>query len=103
LAVSTAKRANAVPEIPTIAEAGVPGFETSLWFALVAPANLPQPIAERLNKELNAILPDPAVQRGLDVQATLSEPSTLQGMADLIRNDLARWRAIAAKAGIKPQ
>jgi tripartite-type tricarboxylate transporter receptor subunit TctC len=103
LAVSTSRRSNAVPEIPTIAEAGVPGFETSLWFALVAPANLPRPIAERLNRELNAILPDPQVQRGLDVQATLSEPSTLQGMADLIRNDLTRWREIAAKAGVKGQ
>jgi tripartite-type tricarboxylate transporter receptor subunit TctC len=103
LAVSTARRAKQVPDIPTIAEAGVPGFETSLWFALVAPANLPLPIAARLNKELNAILPDAMVQRGFDVQATQSEPSTLQGMADLIRNDLARWREIAAKAGVKGQ
>jgi len=103
LAVSTARRAKQVPDIPTIAEAGVPGFETSLWFALVAPANLPQPIALRLNKELNAILPDATVQKGLDVQATQSEPSTLQGMADLIRNDLTRWREIAAKAGVKGQ
>ena len=103
LAVSTTRRASQVPAIPTIAEAGVPGFETSLWFALVAPPNLPQPIATRLNRELNAIIADPVVQRGFDVQATQSEPSTLQGMADLIRNDLARWRAIAAKAGIKPQ
>jgi len=101
LAVSTARRAKQVPEIPTIAEAGVPGFETSLWFALVAPANLPRPIAERLNRELNAILPDAAVQKGFDVQATQSEPTTLQGMADLIRTDLTRWREIAAKAGVK--
>jgi len=101
LAVSTSRRAPQTPEIPTIAESGVPGFETSLWFALVAPPNLPRPIAERLNTELNAILPDPQVQRGLDVQATLSEPSTLQGIADLIRDDLTRWREIATKAGVK--
>jgi tripartite-type tricarboxylate transporter receptor subunit TctC len=101
LAVSTARRANQVPDTPTIAEAGVPGFETSLWFALVAPARLPQPIAVRLNRELNAIISDPVVQKGFDVQATQSEPSTLQGMADLIRNDLSRWREIAAKAGVK--
>src|SRR5262245_7474416 len=103
LAVSTTRRASQVPAIPTIAEAGVPGFETSLWFALVAPPDLPQPMAARLNRELNAIIVDPVVQKGLDVQATQSEPSTLQGMADLIRNDLARWRAIAATAGVKPE
>ena len=103
LAVSTTRRASQVPDIPTIAEAGVPGFETSLWFALVAPPNLPQPIATRLNRELNAIIADPVVQRGFDVQATQSEPSTLQGMGDLIRSDLARWRDIAAKAGVQAE
>jgi tripartite-type tricarboxylate transporter receptor subunit TctC len=101
LAVSTTRRASQVPDIPTIEEAGVPGFETSLWFALVAPPNLPQPIAARLNRELNTIISDPVVQKGFDVQATQSEPSTLQGMADLIRTDLTRWREIAAKAGVK--
>ena len=103
LAVSTTRRASQVPAIPTIAEAGVPGFETSLWFALVAPPNLPQPIATRLNRELNAIIADPVVQKGFDVQATQSEPSTLQGMSDLIRTDLARWREIAAKAGVQAE
>ena len=103
LAVSTTRRASQVPDIPTIAEAGVPGFETSLWFALVAPPNLPQPIATRLNRELNAIIADPVVQKGFDVQATQSEPSTLQGMGDLIRRDLARWRDIAAKAGVQAE
>ena len=103
LAVSTTRRASQVPDIPTISEAGVPGFETSLWFALVAPPNLPQPIATRLNRELNAIIADPVVQRGFDVQATQSEPSTLQGMGDLIRSDLARWRDIAAKAGVQAE
>jgi tripartite-type tricarboxylate transporter receptor subunit TctC len=103
LAVSTSRRAKQVPEIPSIAEAGVPGFHIALWFALVAPAKLPQPIAERLNKELNAIIADPAVTKSLDLQATQSEPSTLQGMADLIRNDLTTWREIATKAGVKGQ
>ena len=103
LAVSTTRRASQVPDIPTIAEAGVPGFETSLWFALMAPANLPQPIAVRLNRELNGIIADPVVRKGLDVQATQSEASTLQGIAALIRDDLTRWRDIAALAGVKPE
>ena len=82
-------------------EAGVPGFETSLWFALVAPPNLPPPIAARLNKEVNAIVSDPAVIKGFDLQAMQADPIPLNRMGDLIRNDLTRWREIAAKAGVK--
>jgi tripartite-type tricarboxylate transporter receptor subunit TctC len=103
LAVSTAKRASQAPDIPTIIEAGVPGFEMSLWFALVAPAKLPAPITARLNKEINAIVSDPAVIKGLDLQAMEPDPIPLDRMGDLIRNDLARWREIAAKAGVKAE
>ena len=103
LAVSTAKRASQAPDIPTMVEAGVPGFETSLWFALVAPANLPAAITARLNREINAIVSDPAVIKGLDLQAMQPDPIPLNRMGDLIRNDLARWRDIAAKAGVKPE
>jgi tripartite-type tricarboxylate transporter receptor subunit TctC len=103
LAVSTAKRASQAPDIPTIIEAGVPGFEMSLWFALVAPAKLPAPITARLNKEINAIVTDPAVIKGLDLQAMEPDPIPLDRMGDLIRNDLTRWREIAAKAGVKAE
>ena len=96
LAVSTAKRASQAPDIPTIVEAGVPGFEMSLWFALVAPANLPAAITARLNKEVNAIVSDPAVIKGLDLQAMEPDPIPLDRMDSLIRDDLARWREIAA-------
>ncbi|MBX9777364.1 MAG: tripartite tricarboxylate transporter substrate binding protein [Xanthobacteraceae bacterium] len=103
LAVSTAKRASQAPDVPTMVEAGVPGFETSLWFALVAPANLPVAIAARLNKEINAIVTDPAVIKGLDLQAMEPDPVPLDRMSSLIRDDLARWREIAAKAGVKAE
>ena len=101
--MSTTQRASQVPDIPTLVEAGVPGFETSLWFALVAPAKLPTPIAERLNREVNAIIVDPAVQKGFDLQAMQSQPVSIVQMGDLIRTDLTRWRDIAAKAGVKPE
>jgi len=103
LAVSTAKRASQAPDIPTIVEAGVPGFEMSLWFALVAPANLPAAITARLNKEVNAIVSDPAVIKGLDLQAMEPDPIPLDRMGSLIRNDLTRWREIAAKSGVKAE
>ena len=103
LAVSTARRASQAPDVPTLIESGVPGFEMSLWFALVGPANLPKPIAARLNKDVNAIMTDPAVIKGLDLQAMQPDPIPIERMDDLIRNDLTRWRAIAAKAGVKGQ
>ena len=103
LAVSTGRRASQVPEIPTLVEAGVPGFETSLWFALVGPANLPAPLAARLNKEVNAIITDPSVMKGFDLQAMQPEPIPLERMGNVIRDDLTRWREIAAKAGVQAE
>jgi putative tricarboxylic transport membrane protein len=103
LAVSTTRRASQVPAIPTMIEAGVPGFETSLWFALVGPPNLPAAIAARLNKEVNAIITDASVMKGFDLQAMQPDPIPLERMGDLIRNDLTRWREIAAKAGVKAE
>lgn len=103
LAVSTAQRASQAPDVPTLAEAGVPGFEMSLWFALVGPPGLPAAITARLNKEINAIVTDPAVIKGLDLQAMQADPMPLDRMGNLIRDDLTRWRDIAAKAGVKAE
>jgi tripartite-type tricarboxylate transporter receptor subunit TctC len=101
LAVSTSRRASQVPAIPTLVEAGVPGFETSLWFALVGPPGLPPAITARLNKEVNSIITDASVMKGFDLQAMQPDPIPLDRMGNLIRNDLTRWREIAAKAGVK--
>ncbi len=100
LAVSTGRRASQVPDIPTLVEAGVPGFETSLWFALVGPSNLPGAITARLNKEVNAISTDASVMKGFDLQAMQPEPIPLERMGGVISSDLKRWRDIAAKAGV---
>jgi tripartite-type tricarboxylate transporter receptor subunit TctC len=103
LAVTTEKRAESVPDVPTMAEAGLPGFEASLWFAVVAPAALPVPILTRLNQELNAILELPDVKKGLALQAISVELSTPDKLRELIRTDIEKWRTIAAKAGVKPE
>jgi tripartite-type tricarboxylate transporter receptor subunit TctC len=100
LAVSTSRRASQVPDIPTLVEAGVPGFETSLWFALVGPPNLPGAITARLNKEVNAIITDASVMKGFDLQAMQADPIPLERMGSVISDDLTRWRTIAAKAGV---
>jgi tripartite-type tricarboxylate transporter receptor subunit TctC len=103
LATTTSKRADQVPDVPTMAEAGMPGFEASLWFAMIGPAALPQPIVERLNREVNAILSDPEVKRALEAQATQVELSTPDKIRELIHADITKWKGVADKLGIKPE
>jgi len=103
LAVTTAKRTQDVPDVPTMVEAGLPGFEASLWFAMVGPAALPPAIVDRLNREVNAILNDPEVRNALTAQATQVELSTPEKIRELIRADIAKWKGVADKLGIKPE
>ncbi len=103
LAVTTEKRAESVPDVPTMAEAGLPGFEASLWFAVVAPAATSAPIVARLNKELNEILLLPEIKAALARQAITVELSTPDKLRERIAGDIAKWRDIAAKAGLKAE
>jgi tripartite-type tricarboxylate transporter receptor subunit TctC len=103
LAVTTDHRVATVPDVPTMAEAGLPGFEASLWFAVMAQAALPAPILTRLNRELNAILEEPEVKKSLNAQAIDVEISTPDKLRERIRADIEKWRDTAAKAGVKPE
>ncbi len=103
LAVTTSRRTEDVPEVPTMAEAGLPGFEASLWFAVVGPSALPAPIVERLNREINAILGDSDVKKALTAQATQIELGTPDKIRELIRADIVKWKGVADRLGIKPE
>ena len=103
LAVTTEKRTADIPDVPTMAEAGLPGFEASLWFAVVAPAALPPALLTRLNREINAILGEPEIKRALAAHAITVELSTPDALRETIRVDIEKWRAIAVKAGVKPE
>jgi tripartite-type tricarboxylate transporter receptor subunit TctC len=103
LAVTTEKRDESVPDVPTMAEAGLPGFEASLWFAVVAPAAMPPAILARLNRELNEILGEADVKKSLRGQAIDVETSTPEKLRERIAADIKKWRDIAAKAGVKPE
>jgi tripartite-type tricarboxylate transporter receptor subunit TctC len=103
LAVTTEKRTADIPDVPTMAEAGLPGFEASLWFAVVAPAALPPPLLTRLNREINAILSEPEIKRALSAHAITVELSTPDALRETIRVDIEKWRAIAVRAGVKPE
>lgn len=99
LAVTTKNRVTEFPDVPTLSEAGVPGYEASLWFAAMAPAGTPAPIVERLNKEINNALDSDDVKKALSSQHIEIEKSSTEEMRERIRADVEKWRAAAAQAG----
>jgi tripartite-type tricarboxylate transporter receptor subunit TctC len=103
LGVAGPQRSRALPEVPTIAESGLPGFEVSAWYGLLAPAGTPRAIVERLNREAMRILKLPDVQQRLRSEAFETPSDTPEGMAAVIRAELAKWAAVVKEAGITPQ
>jgi tripartite-type tricarboxylate transporter receptor subunit TctC len=101
LAVTGAARSSALPDVPTIAEAGLLGYESSLWQALVVPAGTPPAIIARLNREVTAILNDAEVREALAKQGVEAEPGTPEALGNRIRADLAKWRDVITSAGIR--
>jgi tripartite-type tricarboxylate transporter receptor subunit TctC len=103
LAVTSQKRVLALPQTPTVAESGFPGYQASLWVGLFVPARTPGTVVGRLNRELNSILGSAEMREALADQ--VFEPGALapEAFARLIREDTARWRKVIAGAGLKPE
>ena len=101
LAVTGTKRSRQVPDLPTVAEAGVPGYEASTWFSIMAPAGTPAEAVNRLNGEVNAILQLPDVRERLDTLGAEPMGGTAADVAALIRTDLAKWSEVVRAANIK--
>lgn len=101
LAVSGLKRSATVPDLPTVAEGGYPGFETTQWYVLLGPAKLPGAIVKRLNEETLRALKDAEVRAKLDRQGFEIEGSTPEGAREYIRSELAKWAKVVAAAGIQ--
>ena len=103
IAVSSSKRSPALPEVPTFMESGIPDFEASSWVAVLAPKGTPRPIVEKLNKELNAVLSDPAIVERLSQLGIVATPGTPEQLAAQIRNDLEKYEKVVKAAGIKAE
>ncbi len=103
LAVTGATRSPAIPDVPTIAESGVPGYEASLWQAVVAPAATPAPIIARLNRDIVAALAAPDVKAALTRHGIELAPGTPEQLAARIRDDIAKWREVIQATGIRAQ
>jgi tripartite-type tricarboxylate transporter receptor subunit TctC len=101
LGVASPKRLPFNPEIPTMAESGMPGFDASNWFALMAPAGTPKEIVQVLNAQMVKIAAMPDVRDKLALQGMIPDSSTPEQLATVIRNDLARWAQVAKKAGVR--
>ena len=103
LAVGTPKRSSSLPDVPTVAESGYPGFDASLWLALMAPVGTPQPILDRLQKEIVSIVGSPETREALDKAGAEPLSSTPAELAAMIRDGVAKYTPVIKAAGIKPE
>ncbi len=101
VAVSTPRRSQLVPDVPTIAEAGVPGYEVTTWFGLFAPAALPKDVVAKLNVEVNRILALPDVRGRLYNEGAESIRMSVDEFSAFVQADAARWAKVIKTAGIK--
>ncbi len=101
LAVAGAKRSPALPEVPTVAESGVPGFEASTWYPILAPAGTPNAIVDRLNTRLVAILNTPEVNAQLVRQGVEPIGSSPAQLASHLKTELAKWAKVVQVSGAR--
>ena len=100
LGVTTAKRSNASPQVPTMSEAGVPGYDMATWYGLIGPANMAPSIRTRLNAELQVILANPQFKVKLLSQGAETMPGTALQFENFIKSETERWRKIIEQAKI---
>jgi tripartite-type tricarboxylate transporter receptor subunit TctC len=103
LAVGTPKRSPSLPEVPTVAESGYPGFDASLWLAIMAPAGTPAPIVERLNKEVIAAVGAKDTAELLDKNGAEPLTSTPGELAAMIKDGVVKYAKVVKDAGVKPE
>jgi tripartite-type tricarboxylate transporter receptor subunit TctC len=103
LGVGSLKRNPILPDVPSIAESGVPGYETVNWFGLVAPAGTPAAIVERLHREVTAVQNLPAVRKQFDADGAALLQMTPARFGDYMVADMKKWERVVKEGGIKPQ
>jgi tripartite-type tricarboxylate transporter receptor subunit TctC len=103
LAVSTVKRSSAMPELPTLAEAGVPGFEVSSWYGLLAPRGTPPEIIAKLNGEVVRVLHLPDIVERFSKDGVEPVGTTPEQFGTHILSEITKWKRVVSAAGIEPQ
>ncbi len=103
LAVSSGKRFSAAPDLPTVAEAGVPGFDVSSWYALFAPAKTPPEIVRKMNADAVAVLREPQIRQRLESLGLEVVGSTPEALGAFLKAEMAKWEPVIKAAGIVAQ
>lgn len=101
LAVTSAQRLPQLPEVPTLAESGLAGFDVQSWFSLAAPAGTPRAVIERVNADLNKVLGDPAVRQRLQDLAATPSPGTPEQLRSFATEEHKRWQEVVKASGVK--
>ncbi|WP_036596382.1 tripartite tricarboxylate transporter substrate binding protein [Ottowia thiooxydans] len=102
LAVTSAQRSKALPETPTIAESGVPGYAAEVWFGIFAPAKTPRPIVDRLHREISAALSEPEIRARFDASGMEVVASGPDAFARYVQEEITKWSDIVRRADVKP-
>jgi len=101
LAVSSTKRLPSLPDVPTVAESGFPGFDADQWYGVVAPAGTPAAVVARLNAEINKALQNPQVAQQLDGEGAVPVPGSPQAFGDLIAREIPRWAKVVQAGNVR--
>jgi tripartite-type tricarboxylate transporter receptor subunit TctC len=101
--VTSTERIKAMPDVPTIAEAGVPGYGGTPWFSVVAPAGTPRPIIDKLNRVLTTFISRPETQDKMNALAISPWTSTPDELAQFIPAEIKKWAQVVKDAGITPE
>jgi tripartite-type tricarboxylate transporter receptor subunit TctC len=102
LGTSASKRSSVLPEVPTIAEAGVPGYESTIWLGLMAPAGTPKPIVDKLNAEINKAIARPEMKAAWDQQGAVALAMSPAEFDAFLRKDIEKWAQVVKAAGLAP-
>jgi len=103
LAVTSDKRFAGLPDVPTLAQSGVPGYQASSWNAVAAPAKTPKPVLERLNREINAAVAAPEVRKRLGELGVDARAGTPEALHELLVSEIAKWKGVIERAKIEKQ
>ena len=100
LGTSASKRSSVLPDLPTIAEAGVPGYESTIWLGIMAPAGTPKPVVDKLNAEINKVIGKPEVRAAWDKQGAVALTMTPAQFDTYLRKDIDKWAGVVKAAGL---
>ena len=103
LAIGDSKRSDTLPDIPTIAESGVPGYQASIWTGIFGPSKLPRAMIDRLNKDVVHIVQQPDFKAKMHQMGSESVGSTPEQWGKFIETEIVKWARIAKIAGLKPE